>query len=273
MIQQNLNLPVEINYLFIPVGTLIVCLVIKSYLKFEWKSIELKVVLLTLITISLITLDAITVVAFFNMNVIAVIIGYGGGLTVILSILLYMSKDMKNKNKVIENLVRSSSDASINVSNMATELAANASEVNAAAEEIASTTQEIANNSKIIVESSSEIQKIMDALDDITEQTNLLALNASIEAGRVGENGKGFAVVAEEVRKLAEKSKHTVFDSTNKVKEIISRIRESNESMEGISSASEQQTASMEEITATANRLGILAEELKNQLTNLIGNF
>ena len=36
--------------------------------------------------------------------------------------------------------------------------------------------------------------------------------------------------------------------------------------MEEISSATEEQTASMEEITATANRLSILAENLKKKL-------
>ena len=36
--------------------------------------------------------------------------------------------------------------------------------------------------------------------------------------------------------------------------------------MEGISSSSEQQTASMEEISATAHKLGSLAEKLKNNL-------
>ncbi len=34
-----------------------------------------------------------------------------------------------------------------------------------------------------------------------------------------------------------------------------------------ISASSEEQTASMEEITATAHKLGALAEELKNKLT------
>ncbi len=36
--------------------------------------------------------------------------------------------------------------------------------------------------------------------------------------------------------------------------------------MEGISASSEQQTASMEEITSTANKLGTLAEKLKEGL-------
>ena len=39
--------------------------------------------------------------------------------------------------------------------------------------------------------------------------------------------------------------------------------------MEGISSSSEQQTASMEEITDTANRLGTLAEGLRETLASI----
>ena len=38
--------------------------------------------------------------------------------------------------------------------------------------------------------------------------------------------------------------------------------------MEGISASAEQQTASMEEVSATANKLGNLAEDLKNKLTD-----
>ncbi len=37
--------------------------------------------------------------------------------------------------------------------------------------------------------------------------------------------------------------------------------------MEGINAAAEQQTASMEEITATATKLGMMAEDLKDSLT------
>ena len=38
--------------------------------------------------------------------------------------------------------------------------------------------------------------------------------------------------------------------------------------MEGISASTEEQTASMEEIAATANRLGILAEKLSENLSS-----
>jgi len=73
----------------------------------------------------------------------------------------------------------------------------------------------IKESSEIIKEMeqhSNEIQKVTALITAISEQTNLLALNAAIEAARAGEYGKGFAVVAEEVRKLAEQSKHSALE-------------------------------------------------------------
>jgi methyl-accepting chemotaxis protein len=59
-------------------------------------------------------------------------------------------------------------------------------------------------------DSTLSIRKILDVLNDMTKQTNILSLNAAIEAARAGASGKGFMVVADEIRKLAEQSKHNI---------------------------------------------------------------
>ena len=67
------------------------------------------------------------------------------------------------------------------------------------------------------------ITGITNVISEIADQTNLLALNAAIEAARAGDAGRGFAVVADEVRKLAEKT----MVSTANVGESISGIQKS----------------------------------------------
>lgn len=76
-------------------------------------------------------------------------------------------------------------------------------------------------NSIRLNNNASEISLIVDTISDIAEKTNLLALNASIEAARAGEAGRGFMVVADEVKKLAEHSKH----STSRIIDILSQIK------------------------------------------------
>ena len=234
------------------------------------KSIQFKVIFMFFTSILVMLEMTIIIVMVYNNGVIAQGVGYVFGISYILTsayfIVKYINKSNNKLDNLLNNVFKSSSEVAVNVANIAAELAANASEVNAASEEIASTTRETTNITEGIMKASSEINNVNNLITNIADQTNLLALNASIEAGRAGDQGRGFAVVADEVRKLAEESKRAVSNTGSKITDIIRNIQYSFNNMEEISAAAEQQSASMEEITATANKLGTLAEILKDSL-------
>jgi methyl-accepting chemotaxis protein len=81
--------------------------------------------------------------------------------------------------------------------------------------------ESIAESVVRLSEQSQAIGEIIATVNDLAEQSNLLAVNAAIEAAKAGEQGRGFAVVAQEVKSLAEQSKH----ATAQVRTILSDIQ------------------------------------------------
>ncbi len=106
------------------------------------------------------------------------------------------------------------------------------------------------------------INKVTEAITEISEQTNLLALNATIEAARAGEAGKGFAVVANEIKELAKQTaiatldikkqiagvQGTTGETVKEINEITSVIDQVNAIVATIASAVSEQAAATEEI-------------------------
>nr|WP_315591654.1 methyl-accepting chemotaxis protein [uncultured Cupriavidus sp.] len=161
----------------------------------------------------------------------------------------------------------------------ANQLAVNASDV---ATEGGRVVRSVVDTMDGISKSSARVAEIIGVIEGIAFQTNILALNAAVEAARAGEQGRGFSVVAAEVRSLAQRSSSAakeigelingsvrqVQDGAKQVEvagktmdDIVGAVRRVTDIMGEISSASEEQTAGIEQVSLAITQMESVTQQ------------
>lgn len=111
---------------------------------------------------------------------------------------------------------------------------------------------------------SSEIEKIISTIENISFQTNILALNATVEASRAGESGKGFAVVAAEVRSLAGQSDQAAKATRELIESSVQAAEKGNQIVEEVSETLQK---TLKLVLQSNNAIGEIADAVQTEAT------
>ena len=154
-------------------------------------------------------------------------------------------------------------------------LAKNFHEISQTVELLAESAQAITENQHDLTNEISEIgaltkeiDQVLDFITKVANKTKLIGLNSSIEAARLGNAGRAFTIVAGEIQKLSENTKNTTLQ-INKLNDAINdKIGTTEQNSEKTLASIEDQSAAMEELSATVQN----SLDIANRLENLISD-
>ena len=164
------------------------------------------------------------------------------------TMVITMSVDKTEKKEKISNLANTLSESLTQMSSNVVEMASTFQQIN-------QTNASIESFIKETKESSKKTDGVLTFIEGIAKQTNLLGLNAAIESARAGEYGKGFGVVSSEIRNLSNSTKESINQINGILNNIQNSINEIYERFECSNNLLENQTAGLQEITATIEEL------------------
>ena len=107
------------------------------------------------------------------------------------------------------------------------------------------------------------------AINGLVNQTNILSLNASVEAARAGASGRGFAVVAKEVGRLAEKTKETAVEVSNKAELSIAGAEHINNLLDEVSPQIHEVSSLLQEIATASTEQGLGIDHINVAIVDL----
>lgn len=158
---------------------------------------------------------------------------------------------------------------------MSQDLSESFSQISATMQELASSSVTVTDNQHVLNDEITNVQKIsieindiLDSIKSIADQTKMLGLNAAIEAARAGDAGKGFGVVATEIRKLSQSSKETAHEIMQLTSKIQSSVNKTMDISKSTLENTEQQSAAIEQTTASVGEVMNLADELSHLANN-----
>lgn len=170
-----------------------------------------------------------------------------------------LSLSLQSQNTLIE--------ATETISSSSEQLAATSEEIASSSATLSGNVVDVLSQTEEIINLIKRTYSILAFINDVASNSRLLGLNAAIEAARAGEYGKGFAVVAEEIRKMAESSAKSVKETNeilstinDKANHLSQKIHELIEIAQIQAAATEEISASIQEMASTTHTIKSLAD-------------